>query len=125
MSRRFVTGRFVAQRQHVTLGQSVSLRRVLDFVHATAGIDQPERASKFAFFQECPPYPLDLRLESGLRKVVELAADNSASWEPEQPRRSVARILIGAVVVRAMRMGSAGWKTIARNSSSSCLKPAS
>lgn len=75
---------FVMQRQYVTHGQDVSLRRVLKLSHAPAGAYQPERAPLFALFEEGLPELLNLRPEAGFCKVVNSAADDSVPWKPEQ-----------------------------------------
>jgi hypothetical protein len=102
------TGGFVTQRQYVTRRQDVSFRRVLNLSDRPAGTYQPERAPLFAALEELPPELLNLRPEGGFGEVVDSAADDSVSGQPEQLARTATGVPNIAVIVRH-EDGFSGW----------------
>ena len=84
----------MAHRQHVPFGG------VLDLPQASIRTHQPERAFLLALLQKGPPALRNLRLEAGLRKVIQAAADDLFPRKPEQLAGAGAGVPVIAVVVR-------------------------
>jgi hypothetical protein len=72
----------VAQHQDVAHGQHVPFGRVLNFPRASIRTHQPERAFLFSPLLQGLPKLRNLRLEAGLRKVVDRAADDLLPRQP-------------------------------------------
>ena len=94
-----MAGALVAQHQHIARRQHVPFGDVLDFPRSSVRAYQRERSFLLAFFEKGLPAFRNHRLEAGLRKIVQTAADDLFPWEAQELAGADTGFAVMAIVV--------------------------
>ena len=90
----------VTQHQEVAYRQHVPFGRVLNVPRASVRTQQLERAFLFALLQKGTPAFRNQRLETGLGKIIQTAADDLFPRETQEFARADTGVPVLAIVVR-------------------------